>query len=335
MAPPSIRSRMQERGCSRASFSRSALGSLILTMCYVAKAGSFTLDTSFQFAPLQGSLPSPSSASETYLQIYSPFTYFSNPGTPVLGESHTLQNAFNSATYTITTLSNTPSLTSYGISSAGIFDGSTLSSGGPSADQQAAYQSAVGFAGTLTMAFDCNLSVSGQAEAASCFIFSSLFSRDLVGPDHFVLMPQAALLDIRGTGHAHWDGTTIVASGSDYTLYIGFSTLQSGGLARSTVITVRNGIVISAQKAPSDSFQLPTVGSSGNFTIPAPVLPVTYDFRNVIGSDPTQLLIFAAIEGTGITPQTVPEPCTTLLAASALLILVIRYNARKSGSKLL
>src|SRR5438067_4940969 len=100
-------------------------------------------------------------------------------------------------------------------------------------------------------------------------------------------------LDIRGNGTARWDGNRITATGNNYTLHIGFSVLSSGNQCTCSSVVVQNGLVTAVDQGPPSMllpFSLPTVGSSGNFTIQAPVNPVSYDLSSVFTSTATKEL---------------------------------------------
>lgn len=300
-------------------------------------AASFDLAATFTFTPLSGSLPAPAASSVRGVMIGTPstaWTYCGAPGTngsfeaycpdtgyeavaiptsqytyladtaaPTASEVTSLTNALNTAQITW-------AASGYGFSTTGSFTDLGTAVHGPLSYQNLEFSSTAGMAGTLTMDFDCQLVTASANEAATCFVNSLILTKDGNGANRVVIAPEAVILDLRGAGTARWNDGVITASGSNYTLRIGFNSHDNSianGVAPhaptsiSSTIVVSGGLVSAVTKTRvggegtpfEDPFVLPTVGSSGTITITAPVPSVTYDYTSQAGSDPTQLLIFA------------------------------------------
>jgi hypothetical protein len=288
---------------------------LLLFFTIQCFGSSFQLKSTFNFQPLTGNIPAPSALSQRSLGIGdSPFNSISVAGIPVPAEYRDLANAYNRAAYEVTEISSLPSSVTYSTSSSGeISDASAVTAGfGPLFSTSLSLDSPAGFAGNLNMAFDCLLTTTGPREASACSMTSSLFSGGMVS-NSFIVSPVSAIMDLRGNGQARWNGAQIEASGTDYTLALALAYLSTDATPVSSMITVRDGIVVSASKEQGSPFNLPVVGSSGMFAIPSVVDPVTYDFRSMASSGPIQRLSFSARAETFVVDSAVPEPGSALL----------------------
>ncbi len=303
------------------------------------KAASFQTDALFQFTSSVGALPSPA-ADVSALGLDISALPNSNPpsqlletfGVPVVGESNLLSNSFNSAQYSVTNISSALfSPTQFGFSADGSFsDPSQINSGfGPMSFSIMEYDTFDGLAGTLSTNFSCNLVVGGAGQRSNCFVISALYGTGPVNStSSTTVFTQEVIADLRGTGQATWDGSQIVASGSDYQLCLGYVALSNvAGGGADNCIQVQGGIVTSAVNLDLP-FILPQVGSSGNFTMSAPVLPVSYDYRSTLGSYTNQQLIFETVESAGFTAPEAASMRVTFLGLVIILLMISR--SRKS-----
>jgi hypothetical protein len=240
-------------------------------------AASFTINSLVQFQPSAGSAPIPDPTfSATSLLIDLPgqqqYSASNTPGLPSSGQTNSLSNSANSASYTVTQYSALPTLV-YGLSAQGAFSNASLLAPGYGPDFVGTLELDQAPGGTITAQIDNTLVGSGPGDASSFSFSTESFS---AGGTIF-LSPVTALMDLRGDGQATWLGSQgTYASGSNYTISFGLSYLASGGTATSWSVTVVNGAVASETNSSSNPILLPAIGSSGDFMIPLPIDAVSF-----------------------------------------------------------
>jgi hypothetical protein len=157
---------------------------------------------------------------------------------------------------------------------------------------------------------------------------SSLFSGGGTVPVPFSVSPVSAILDLRGNGQAHWNGTQIEASGSDYTLGFALTYLQAHPTVISSSITVKDGTIVNVLKHSGSPFNLPEIGSPGIFVISAPVNRVSYDLSSMANDGPIQRLSVSARAETFLIGSEVPEPNSAIPLAFSCLVLIFAKSRK-------